>query len=359
MRQLLFILLTISILVSSTVAEVLTKGNSEIEYTITAEKAINLQFTLQSPRSTCKIETTVFDENNKKLMVALHDMKRAKDVFNLPVKAGTYYLELSGNHRCYEKPFTMRLTKVNGNFEQESNNITSTATKMSDSYYYSGYLQHMGQYEDVDFYRIDTNETGELKLLFKHENTGESNFFNFDLLDVNTKDILSMKSELITDETTQNIGLKKGTYFIKVFTDFGTSNVKGLEYKVAYIFKKTTLTETEPNDKVTQASSIVDGEYINGYFHMKDSVDKDYYKYNAIAGKYTLIFEHEVYENISNVNFLIYDANQKIVKDVTIDGSQLRKSFTLDLKNGLYYIELNTSYTLGDGSKYKFKLIKH
>ena len=360
MKKLLLVLVSVFLLAPSAIADVLTSKKTKATYTFVAEKPVNFEITLKSPRDKCEIIGQVYDDNNKRLLRASHKMQRAKDVFNLPVKTGTYYFEITGSYTCYDKPFEVKLNQISGNFEEEQNNRTSQATLLKESEFTTGYQQDSPEKGiDVDFYKIELTESGILKLVLKYENIGETQLFLLQLLDQDSNKITSVESPLNKDGLTQYVGLTKGDYFVKIYHHGTHNKVVGVEYKLAYILNKGSFIELENNEKPIHATSIVSNQYIKGYFQRNEYFDKDYYKYEAEEGKFTLVFEHDTYDfaKVSRVDISIFDANQKRIESFRADTKKLREEFSFDLKSGTYFISFEPS-SRTTGEAYKFGLLK-
>jgi len=360
MQKLLLVLISVFLFTQSAIADVLTYKKQKATYTLVAEKPVNFEITLKSPRENCELFASVYDENNQRLLRASHKMKKAKDVFNLPVKTGTYYLEIGGNgQQCYNKSFEVNITKISGNFEKEQNNITSQATLLKESEYTSGYLQNSPEKGmDADFYKIELAESGILKLVLKYENLGETHKFKMWLLDKDSNKITLIESPLNKDGATQHIGLYSGDYFVKIDRHSSHNKVVGVEYKLAYVLNKGSFIELENNAKPVNATSIVSGKYINGYFQRNDYKDKDYYKYEAKGGKYKLVFEHDTYDfdTIGSIEISIFDANQKRIESFRADSKKLKEEFSFDLKSGTHFICFEPKNRT-NGEAYKFGLM--
>jgi hypothetical protein len=238
MKKMFFAFTYIILLATVLQAEVFTKAGQKIKYTLKTEKPVNFEFTFKSQKDSCGVEFWVYDEAKKLLMNDKYSMEKLKEVFNLPVKAGEYYMELGTFSNCLNKPFELGLSKVSGFFEQEPNDTSVTATVMQPLKYHYGYIQNFnGHGDDSDFYTITIDNKSFLKLVFKHKNFNEDWYWYVVLLDSNNNQLFKMESNLNTDGFEKEVQLDKGSYYVKVYTYMGAKNVKNKEYSLAYVAK--------------------------------------------------------------------------------------------------------------------------
>ena len=242
MKNLFLILTLISSLTVASNAEVFTKDYQKINYTLTADKPVKFELKFKSPKDSCRVTFTVHNEDDVLLIKDSHDMKKANELFNLPVKSGEYSFEMFTHIGCTNKAFEFEHTKVSGEFEKEPNDTTSKATLISEAKACYGYLQKRTngtKGKDFDYYKINVSEKGTLKLDFKHENFDNNEYFYLELLNDENKKLLNTSSMLNTKGISKSIGLDKGEYFVKVSTYPASTKVRGKEYRLSYTFTKT------------------------------------------------------------------------------------------------------------------------
>lgn len=344
-------------------AEVFTEEKKEIKYTLTTEKPINYEMTFTSPRDEkCAFGIKVYNEDDDVVMNAVHSMKKSQQIFNLPVKAGTYYLKLfvaDHIHSCNDKPFDFKLTKYTGNYEQEDNNALSTATPLIELKYYYGYLQTYNQYgdsrTDIDYYKIVLPSKSILDFEFLHNKIIDvRGGFKIELLDSQNNLIHRYEASLKKKKTESFFGLDKGIYFIKVSPDGGYT--RHLEYKIAYATSENNNIEVMPNDELSNATLIQDSVYVSGNFNTYNS---DYYKYKAKKGKYVLVFEHKQFKHDMTVS--ISNSDDEPIEDFYPSGREEKKEFHFEVKeDNIIYIKFFYPFSSkeSDGEKYKFGIIK-
>lgn len=241
MKNILSLLLGVSILLTASYGEVFIKDYQKIKYTLKAEKPVNFEFKFTSPKERCTVSFNIVNESDKLLLKDHHDMRKANDTFNLSVKEGIYNIELSTHSGCLNKPFELGLTKISGNFEQEINDNVSIATPLTASTNYFGYLQKRTsgtKGKDIDFFKITLEDKSKIKLIFKHKKIDSREYFYVELFNSNNKKLLNKTSELNKKGISENIILNKGEYFVKISTYSASTQVRGKEYILQYQMTK-------------------------------------------------------------------------------------------------------------------------
>lgn len=236
-------MLSLMLITSLSYAEVFTTQKQSIKYSLSTDKPLNFQFTLKSEKKeNCEIEFSLVDSNSNMILFDKYSRKESQKTYNIPVNNGTYNLKMknySHNAYCLDKPFKLNLSKITGNYEMEINNNTANATPLTESKFYTGYLQSQkGQGQDTDFYKIDISKNGKIKLAFKHQDLDKKYSWNIELLNQNKKKVFHTKSALNTKGFEKYIDVKKGTYFIKIYSDkdaYSIKYIKDKEYNLAYI----------------------------------------------------------------------------------------------------------------------------
>jgi len=229
-------LVSASLVSASLSAEILTQTQKVINYSVSLEKPKNLQFTFSNKeKSLCQLKFSVKGTNGNILLSNKYNFKNKKDIFNIALQKGNYNLILDwgGAPRCLNTPFDFQLTKITGNFEIEPNDKISQATLMKEKSFYTGVLQSKNP-KDNDYYKIIVDKDGSLRLVFKNELSKESNrIYGIELLNENKQKITLLKSSLKKKGIDKSINIKKGVYFIKVYSiHFGLENK---EYNIAYV----------------------------------------------------------------------------------------------------------------------------
>ncbi len=249
MRNILLGLIALVAFTASANAEVFTKEKREINYTLTAKKPVDFQLDFSSVIDKayipCEVRVNATNENNKVIMRGVFNMKKGSANLHMPVKIGKYNLKLFTriNGSCLNKKFDLKLTRVSGNFEQEDNDLITSALQMKELSYYYGYMQrrHIPSGEikdDKDFYKIVLPKNGLLTIVFSHKNY-EKKYQNvrIKLLDVNGKVLDYYDSYLNTEGERKKFQLKKGTYFIELINETSSGyETQHMPYKIAYTF---------------------------------------------------------------------------------------------------------------------------
>ncbi len=341
----------------------LTIGNAssfgqqkEFNYTINTEKPVNFEISLTNTQLNCHTQLKLLDKNNKEILkTEYHMAHNQKGVFNAPVDIGNYtikYRTLSSG--CNKSDFNLKVTRVSGNFEIEPNDDLSSATKLKELKYIYGYLQ---RYSDEDFYQINLPTKGILDLEFLHKKIKSFSNFQIEFIDSNDKIIVKFESHSQSLKTERKFGLNKGVYFIKIKRHSSSAGLEHHEYKMAYAFSKNENIETQPNDDFSNASLVNDGVYVSGTYNQRT---KDYFKYKAKKGKYSLLYEHKAFKYGTRIE--IFDSNQKKIKDISQKGLKEKEYFDFEVKqNDTIYIRFEKSSLHNEVNEqllYKFGIIK-
>ena len=116
-----------------------------------------------------------------------------------------------------------------------------------------------------------------------------------------------------------------------------------------------------PNNSFAEATLVKDGVYISGSFNQW--AKKDYYKYNAKKGKYSLLFEHKPFKGRSKgeTDINIYDNNQRSFKFIRQEGFKEKEYFDFEVeRDGMIYLKIDSSFDIRDlhDKRYRFGIIK-
>jgi len=244
MKQIIGNMLSLVALSSFANAEVFTTQKQEIKYTLSTDKPLNFKFTLKSAKKeNCEIEFTLLDNKNKTLLFDKYSRKESQKIYNVPVNSGKYLLKMknySHNAFCVDKPFDLSLSKITGNYEIEPNNSNINPTSLIESKYFTGYLQSQyGQNKDTDFYKIDIPKDGKMTLAFKNEKLDKKYIWNVEVLDTSNKKVFYKQTALNQDGFNELVQVKKGTHFIKIYSESDPYSIKYIsnkEYNIAYLF---------------------------------------------------------------------------------------------------------------------------
>jgi hypothetical protein len=318
MKNKVLVILSLLIMSLQLQAEVFTKKNNWIKYKITLDKPQNLEFSfkfnivdkkrLHGPDLRIDDGEDTY-KNGKYLITTIDNTTNKEQKFNVALKAGTYNISLYSQYYI-DKPFDFKLTRINGNFEQEPNDKFVEATQMIEKKYFYGTLQRKSR-TDKDIYSIIMKEDGELTLEFTYPKGCESKSTEFSLHNGQEKtknDILNndlFREKGISFDRT--IGLKKGKYFVRIVDHDGRDGCINKKYKIAYLTTSTKHTEFEPNDRDEKASKLnIDGYYHTGRFEAKFN-EQDYFYFDVEnSQEITIVFKQPNFDKKINVGYTIY-----------------------------------------------------
>lgn len=255
---------------------------------------------------------------------------------------GTYYVQVESYSYGSDQPYKLTVNyKKSSLYEKEFNNSITTANSISLNKRYKGTIQDS---YDNDFYKIKLPSAGNVNLSistrpgsqwYVHIQNERGDIYDYFYTDM---------SELVKGRSSINIGLPKGTYYIKVAPNNYAVDVP---YTLEADFKASkTAYEKEFNDTLTTATKISLNKAVKGTLSNKNSSDKDFYKF--VLSKTTNVKFTMTQRPGTSWENNIYDSKGNTVTYFYTDSSELAKknySMTLRLKKGTYYYRVspNTS----------------
>lgn len=271
------------------------------------------------------------------------------DGIGLP--AGTYYLRINRVNR-----YSSALYKVSVDFtpstvwEQEFNDSFGTANTIATGIEVHGNIMESG---DEDYYVFTLEEAGNVTITFNHEYVDDDyyngyGFWLFRLYDANSEEITNRNysGETAASETTTNIGLPAGTYYLK-WTDYQYHST--LPYSFSVNYTAASDWETEFNDSFGTADVISTDTLVNG--SIMDGEDEDYYTFTLEEDGYiSYTFTHEYVDSNNSNNYWLayfYNADKTELFHRWYEGNTAESStFTeVGLPAGTYYLKItDTDY---------------
>lgn len=265
---------------------------------------------------------------------------------NVGIPKGKYFVRVSSySSSVFKVPYTLKVIYTKSSaWESEPNDDVSTADILKLNTLINGKLM---TYEDEDFYRFTLTENGKIDLIFEHNAESSSDSWKINLLNDNRQELASFESRLNQKTSSlKNIGLPKGTYYIKISSY--ASSIQDKPYQLTVNYTKTNAWESEYNDDISVADPINLNTVINGKL-MSDS-DVDYYRFTLPAdGKINIDFGHS--EGIGAEYWTIDLLTDDAVEIAAFDSSMIQKTTKLSdigLPKGNYYIKVRTFYLLTD-----------
>ncbi|MFJ7830923.1 hypothetical protein ACIQZM_13115 [Peribacillus sp. NPDC097206] len=203
---------------------------------------------------------------------------------------------------------------------------------------YTGQLS-ITNYEQV--FKVKLKKNGNLKVFVK---TYKSRSWYVEVLDSEGSRLDDYYTKTTNGTETNEIGLKKGTYYIVI------SGNKDKPYKVQAKFKASEYYERESNNTVKTANTIKTGK--NYYGALQEFTDKDYLKFTVKNKRKVSITYNNTPKEQRDI--LIVNAKGKVYKTVHTDYHVKKpstSSFSLSLPKGSYHVLIQ----YGSGA-YKIKV---
>lgn len=229
--------------------------------------------------------------------------------------------------------------------EREGNDNISLANTISVNQTITGYSD---KNSDEDWYKFTLNADGYISIKVNHEYGSTSQKVYLYAYDGSEKkehlyDTVSKESETLT---VAKHGLKKGTYYLLIYT-----GSKGNEYSFSVNYVKSDYWEKEFNDNVAQATPI---KVNNTYYGSRapGKADEDYYKFsvnNYSRIRVTLKHKYGIHNN--EVYLYTYDGTSK--------EQILRKWVSKDSEQGStdnIYLDTGTYFVMITGGEYSFNV---
>lgn len=265
---------------------------------------------------------------------------------NIGLPKGKYYIKISSyNSGVTKVSYTLKVSYTKSSaWESETNDDFSTADTLKMNALINGKLM---SYEDNDYYRFTLTENGKIDVIFEHAAENSVDSWNIELLNGNRQALSYFDSKLSQKKTTlKNIGLPKGTYYIKIRSY--SSSVHGKPYQLTVNYTKTNTWESEYNDDMTVADHLSLNTLINGKL-MSDN-DVDYYRFTLPEdGKIDVEFGHAA--GIGAEHWTIDLLTEDAVEITSFDSTMIQNSTKLSdigLPKGNYFIKVNTFYMMSD-----------
>lgn len=257
----------------------------------------------------------------------------SKGTYCVVVSAGTFFLES-------EFKLVTMFTEINS-YEREPNDSPEEATIMQVKYGKYGASQGRESTADTDWFVFELQEDSCINITFTHsDNTFPTVGWNVTLMNHEQETIAQLTSRL--NETlvkTGSIGLKSGTYYVRV--DSQTNNTD--TYTLLIGADKAVNNEFELNDTPEAAINLPRDLVMSGSLSDRLlGLDKDYYKFTVPADGYIdFEFAHELLEGDKK------GWNIRIIKPME-DGSYYEMVRKISMWNEDKYLIENLGLSAGD-----------
>lgn len=252
---------------------------------------------------------------------------------------GTYYIKNDGG---YESTYEFKVSfMASNNYEKEFNNSmeTANAIKLKESY-----IGRMKDDYDEDFYKFTLPSDGRVKFSMKQKSGTKWYASIYNSNGKLHEEVETDSSTTVNGYETTEIGLPKGTYYIKIEDGFQTTHVP---YEIKVEFTSGSYYEKEFNNDASTANTIKLNQTYKG--KMEDYDDDDFYKITLPSdGIVTLSVKRK-----SGMSWQaeLFNTKGDKLEDLNTDASSIVFGYEtreIGLPKGTYYINLSDYYGTED-----------
>lgn len=262
---------------------------------------------------------------------------------------GNYYIKVSNYDYTMNIPYEIKAVLTKSNYyEKEFNDSLTVANAMSVNQTYKGTIADSS---DNDVYKITLPNDGSVTLSVKQKSGAQWYAHIQDKNGEVFESVYTDDSELVEGYAKTQVGLPKGTYYIKI-SDYDYSYNQPYEIKAS--FSSSTVYEKEFNNSLSTANSLKLNQMFYG--RLSHSSDKDVYKFTVpMDGNVSLYMKQTPgaswYGHVQNSKgdeyMYMYTSSDDLVS-----GYALSK---LWLKKGTYYFVMS-NYDSAYDLPYEFKI---
>ncbi|MBY6037169.1 hypothetical protein KUV80_10910 [Fictibacillus nanhaiensis] len=262
---------------------------------------------------------------------------------------GNYYINISDSYNTDDIPYEIKTVfNKSTNYEKEFNNSLTAANAMNVNQTYKGSISN---YYDTDVYKITLPSNGNVTLSMK-QSAGASWYAHIQDSKGNIyEDLYTDYSELVKGYAKTQIGLPKGTYYIKVSD---SNNSYDLPYEIKASFTASTVYEREFNDNLTSANSMKLNKFYYG--RLSNSSDKDIFKFIVPTDGNVSLYMKQLAD--ASWHGHIQNSHGDVYTDLYTNSDDLVSGYAstkLWLKKGTYYFVMQDSFNSYD-RPYEFKI---
>ena len=273
--------------------------------------------------------------------------EKTTKTLNLGLPKGTYYIKITNDwYYTTTIDYTVRVNADTvDNWEKEFNDEFDSADKISLNKNYNGAIQDGNDY---DFYRFTLSSDSKVSFSFSHNyiGHGESYWYLHLYKDNNSYDEVYSCGFAGNEKTTKtlNLGLPKGTYYIKITNDWYYTTT--IDYTVRVNADTVDNWEKEFNDEFDSADKISLNK--NYYGALSESDDKDFYKFSlSSSAALILTFNHPFIDSDSDYwTIKLYKDNNtnEEIQSINYQGNKTVNSYKLTLSRGTYYLRVSDNW---------------
>ena len=277
--------------------------------------------------------------------------KTSTDLTAIGIDAGTYYIKI--NSTWWGEPASADTYTVTANFtkseywEKEFNDdfVTSTPIKVNTSYYGT---TRKGYRDERDYYAVNISSNGVLTVNFQNPSQKDSEgYWSVYLYDKEYKELAYAEIKgNIKNTSLPQIGVSKGTYYIKIDSTWYSEAASTDKYTVKAKFTKSNYWEEEFNDNFVSATKMNLNTLYYGTTRKGYRDEADYYKFNTnTKGNWVIGISTPNLKNSDNYwSAYLYDSSYNEIAKVDISGNIKYHIIKATLKKGTYYLKIDSTW---------------
>lgn len=289
------------------------------------------------------------NENVKLWEGSVYGNRESRNFMKIGIPAGTYCLVVMSSDWCQalsSEKYTFHVNYESSDYwEREVNDSFLTATLIDVNTTYFG-ATHAGYEYEKDFYRFELEDTGYISVKFNNSLQGSKDtFWNLKLYNSNYIEMASVQcrgNKTITKLPT--MGLSKGTYYIKITSEYWYKADSQDTYNFNVVFKRNSYWEKETNNGFLTATSMKLNTLYYGTTCWGNYHEKDFFRFSITSkGLYEVGFI-SMKQGHSDVcwKFTLYDGSYNKLGTKYVVGSKTYHYICQNLEKGTYYIGIES-----------------
>ena len=269
---------------------------------------------------------------------------------NLYLGSGVYLIQINKGSAWTDEEYTLTVTtQTEGVMEAESNNTPNSANTVPVNEVIHGSFSTKG---DIDCYHFTLDADAAVQLQFSFASTGSSSkTYVLTVMDGNQRILQTVNiGGKETSKVIAPLALKAGTYTVKI----ENPQYSKQEYTLQIVSQSVALSESEPNNAASAATTINVGKPITGVLSSEN--DEDYYKITFTdQTTVTLSFTFTQGTSKSNAFNLSIERNGKTEWKQSISAASGGIEQAMTVPAGEYYIRIKPG-TAWNGNLYTLSI---
>ena len=338
----------------------LATSSSENDYKFTLSQAgkISLKFGNENTQKTELWSIEIYNENKERVYNHSYrsNEKINDNIREVGLPKGTYYVKVYNGGFYWEgQNYSLQVDFTASNvWEKELNNTYDQAEAISLGKTYYGSLSWES---DQDNYKVTLPEAGKIKVKLGNENAPKTEIWTVEIYNENKERVYnrSYRSYEKINDNFREVGLPKGTYYVKVYN--GGFYWEGQNYSLQVDFTASNVWEKELNNTYDQAEAISLGKTYYGSLSWES--DQDNYKVTLPeAGKISLKFGNENAQKSEIWTVEIYNENKdRLYSENYRSNYKINDNIgEVQLPGGTYYVKVYNGGFYWEGQTYSMCL---